>query len=86
MTERVSPEQRKANSKACAKRNQWRRQYAALTTLIRESKSSESNRKFNYEAVLKLRILREKAKFMMIQHGVIKKQLRETGYKYVSEN
>ena len=81
MTQMVSDSIRNANSRAIAKRAQWRRQYAALTALIRMNKRVLAQMP-SYDMQINLIALRRMADNMMLVRWDIAVDLKDTAYKY----
>ena len=84
----VSEAVRRANSRAIADRNRWRRQYAAISESIRRTKArhriagifgSASNEQVELAT---LRALRVQADLMMLYRQDIAIELRDTAYAY----
>lgn len=83
----VVPEtQRRANSRAKAQRDAWRRRYAAVSDAIRATKSDRRFGEFtnDYQLQVQLDALRDAARALMQVRGMIGQNLRETSYTYAS--
>lgn len=80
---------RRANSRAIADRDRWRRQYATLASAIRRTKSRMrlahrfGNAQMERDELATLRALRVQADLMMLYRGDLAIELRDTAYRWV---
>ena len=81
MAQMVSDSIRNANSRAIARRDQWRRKYAALSRLIRDNKRILAVMP-SYDMQMNLIALRRMADSMMLARWEIAMDLRDTAYEY----
>lgn len=86
----VPEEQRKANSRAQAKRDAWRRRYAMISKAIRETKKDMNSPDYticyHYQMQVQLDALRASARALMEQRDQLGQILRETSYTYMPRN
>jgi hypothetical protein len=85
---RVSDQHRLDNLRAIRLRDKWKKDYNAITNIIRECKSTlaDSHRVGDpgtYDLEVILRVFRSQANFMLEYRDIIKQELRETAYPYV---
>lgn len=81
MAQMVSDNIRNANSRAIARRDQWRRQYASLSRLIRHNKKVLAEMP-SYDMQMNLIALRRMADSMMLDRWEIAMDLKDTAYEY----
>jgi hypothetical protein len=85
MNTRVSESQRRENSRAIARRDNWRRQYAVVCKAIRELKAHFRVRSHDPVVAVQLRTMRQLACDMMFERNhYIRFDLVNTAYPYAS--
>ncbi len=85
MNTRVSESIRRANSRAVARRDAWRRQYSVVCKAIRELKREHRERPYEPVVAVKLRAMRQTACDMMFERNqYIRFELLNTAYPYAS--
>jgi hypothetical protein len=85
MNTRVSESVRRANSRAIARRDAWRRQYSVVCRAIRGLKQEHRVRPYDPVIAVKLRTMRDTACDMMFERNqYIRFELVTTAYPYAS--
>jgi len=85
MNTRVSLSQRRENSRAVARRDQWRRQYSVVVKSIRALKAQLRHNAYDPVLTVQLRTMRNLACDMMFERNhYIRFDLVNTAYPYAS--
>lgn len=81
--ERVSDDMRRANARAITNRAKWRKDYAMLTSVIRDLKQKVANSPDAARPKFELAVMRSFAEFMMDECAEVAEDLRDSAYEWV---